>query len=114
MVDHNQKGIEAGGKGKVSDEVARDLLERVGCGGANGGEQGNGRMGIALVLLADCAALNIFTDIGGQARPPKLGHNKLASFQVARVAGSFMVMTTLEDGVAEGVIVGDIDAASVG
>ena len=71
-------------------------------------------MGIDLVLLADCAALNIFTDVGGEAGPPKLGCDELASFQVARMASSFMVVTMVEDGMAEGVIVGDIDTALVG
>ena len=52
MVDHNQKGIEAGGRGEVSDTVAGDLLEGPGGGGADGSEQGNGWMGISLVLLA--------------------------------------------------------------
>ena len=33
MVDHDQKGIEAGGRGEVGDKVTGDLLEGAGCGG---------------------------------------------------------------------------------
>ena len=52
MVDHDQKGIEASGKGEVGNEVARDLLERAGRRGANGGEWWDSGMGISFVLLA--------------------------------------------------------------
>jgi len=30
-------------------------------------------MGVGFVLLANSAAFNIFSDIGGQTRPPELG-----------------------------------------
>ena len=52
MVDHDQKGIRVGGRGEVSDKVARDLLEGPGGGGVDGSEWWNGGMGICLVLLA--------------------------------------------------------------
>ena len=52
MVDHDQKGIKTGRRGEVGDKIARDLLERAGCGGANRGEQWDGGVGICLVLLA--------------------------------------------------------------
>ena len=52
MVDHDQKGIETGRRREVGDKVARDLLERAGCRGANGGERWDGWVGICLVLLA--------------------------------------------------------------
>ena len=52
MVDHDQQGIKASGKGEVSNEVAGDLLERAGHRGANGGEQWDSGMGISFVLLA--------------------------------------------------------------
>ena len=52
MVDHDQKGIEAGGMGKVGDKVAGDLLEGAGRGGANRGEWWDGGVGICFVLLA--------------------------------------------------------------
>ena len=114
MVDHDQKGIEASGKGEVGDGVMGDLLEGSEGGGANGGKWGNGRMGIGFVLLAGCTALNIFTNIGSKARPPKFSCDELASFQVARVASGFVVMAALEDGVTEGVVIGDIDTVLVG
>ena len=57
-------------------------------------------MGLGLVLLAGCAALYIFTDVGGETGPPKLSCNELTRLQVAGVAGCLMVMATLENGVA--------------
>ena len=71
-------------------------------------------MGISLVLLAYPTAFDIFTHVGGQARPPEFSCDELAGFQIAGVTGSFMVVTTLEDGVAEGVVIGDVDTALVG
>ena len=63
MVDHNQKEIEAGRDREIGDKVTRDLLERAGCKGVDGGEWWNSGMGIGFVLLAGCAAFDIFTDI---------------------------------------------------
>ena len=80
MVDHDQKGIEAGGDRKVSDEVTRELLEGAGCGRADGGEWWNGRMGIGLVLLASSTACDILVNVGGKAGPPEFGCNELAGF----------------------------------
>ena len=71
-------------------------------------------MGVGLVLLAGSTAFDIFADVGGEAGPPKFRCNELAGFQVARMSGTFMVMATLEDSMAEGVIVRDIDTALVG
>ena len=52
MVNHDQKGIEAGGRWEVGDKVAGDLLEGARGGGVNRGERWDGRVGICLVLLA--------------------------------------------------------------
>ena len=71
-------------------------------------------MGIGLVLLAGHAAVDILTDVGGEARPPKFGHDKLVSFQVAGVTGCVVVMAMLENSVAQGVVIGDIDVALIG
>ena len=80
----------------------------------NGGVWGNGRMGIGFVLLAGCAAFDIFTDGGSEAGPPKFSHDELASFQVAGMAGRFVVMAMLENGVAEGFVIQNIDMALIG
>ena len=114
MVDHDQKGIEAGGRGKVSDKVTGDLLEGAGCGGANGGERWDGRVGVGLVLLAGCTAFDILADVGGQARPPELGRNKLSGFEITWMAGTVVVMAMLQNSVLEGVVIWDIDAALIG
>ena len=63
MVDHDQKGIKAGGRGKVGDKVTQDLLEGAGCRGANGGEWGNSGVGVSFVLLASGTAFDIFAHI---------------------------------------------------
>ena len=80
MVNHDQKGIKAGGRWEVSDEVTHDLLEGAGGRGANGVERGNGRMGVGLVLLAGRAAFDVLPDIGSKTRPPKFSHDELMSF----------------------------------
>ena len=67
VVNHDQKGVKAGGDREVGDKVTGDLLEGVGHGGVNGGERWDGRMGVGFVLLAVCTTFDIFADIGGQA-----------------------------------------------
>ena len=114
MVDHNQKGIKTGRRREVGDKVAGDLLERAGCGGADGGERRDGGVGIRLVLLAGGTAFNVFADVGGEAGPPELCRDELTGFQVAGVTSTLMVMATLENSVTEGVIIGDIDTTLVG
>ena len=80
MVDHDQERVKTGGDRKVGDEIARDLLERAGCRGANGGERWDSGMGISLVLLAGGTAFNVSADIGGEAGPPELHRDKLTGF----------------------------------
>ena len=114
MVDHNQKGIEAGGRGEVGDKVTGDLLKGAGRRGANGGEGQNGGVRIRFVLLAGGAAFNVLADIRGEAGPPEFRCDKLAGFKVAGVTGTLVVVTLLENGMAEGIVVGDIDMSLVG
>ena len=97
MVDHDQKGIKAIGKGEVSDQVTGDLLEGAGAGGWNREEWGSRRMGINFVLLAQCTSADITADVRGEAWPPKLRGNKLASFEDTWVASSGMVMMAGHD-----------------
>ena len=113
MVDHDQKGIKTIGKGKVSDEITRDLLEGAGAGGRNRVERGSRRMGVDLMLLARGTPTDITPNVGGEARPPKLRGNKLASFEDTRVASSGVVMVASHDGVAQARVSGDIDTVLV-
>ena len=71
-------------------------------------------MRVCFVLLAKGAAFYIAADIGSEAGPPEFSGDELASFQEARVSGGFMVMATLEDGTAEGVVCRDVDTALIG
>ena len=114
MVDHDQKGIEAGGRGEVGDKVTGELLKGAGGGGANRSEWRDGGVGICFVLLAGRAALDVLADVGGEAGPPEFCCDELTSFEVAGVTGTFVVVTPLENGVAEGIVVGDIDTTLIG
>ena len=55
-------------------------MEGAGCGGVDGGERRDSRMGISFVLLAGHAAIDVFTDVGGKAGPPEFGCDKLSGF----------------------------------
>ena len=114
MVNHDQQRVKAGGKGKVSDEVTGDLLEGARSMGFDQGEWGNGGVCVGLVLLAQGAAFDIFSHELCETRPPEFRGNKLASFEVARVTGGFMVVATGKDRAAEGVLQGNIDTTLVG
>ena len=113
MIDHDHKGIKASGKGEVGDQTTGDLLEGAGAGGRNGLEWGSGRMGVDLVLLARCASADITADVRGEAWPPKLRGDQLASFENARMASSGMIMMPCHDRAAQVSICGDIDAVLV-
>ena len=97
MVDHDQKGIKTIRKGEVGDQIAGDLLKGAGARGQNREERRLGWMCVDLVLLARSTALNITVDIGGEARPPKLRSNKLASLENTRMTRCGMVMVASDD-----------------
>ena len=113
MVDHDQKGIKTVGKGKVSDEITGDLLEGARAGGRNGEEWGSRRMGVSFVLLARCTSADIAANVRGEAGPPKLRGDQLASFENAWMARCGMIMVACHDGAAQVSICGDIDASLV-
>ena len=71
-------------------------------------------MCICFILLADGTAFNISADEGGESRPPELSSNKLTCFKETGMAGRLMVMASFEDGMAEGIISGDVDVAFIG
>ena len=113
MVDHDQKGIKTVGKREVGDEITGDLLEGARAGGRDREEWGVRRVGVDLVLLARGAAVDITSDVGGKARPPKLRGDELASFEDTGVASSGMVMVAGDDGVAKVSVSGDVDTTLV-
>ena len=80
MVNHDQKGVKASREGKVGDEIAGDLLERVGGSQVDRGEGWNDGMHVGFVLLANHAPFNIFAYKGCKTRPPELGGNQLTDF----------------------------------
>ena len=113
MVDHDQQGIKTAGKGKAGDEIAGDLLEGARAGGWNGEERGSRRMGVNFVLLARCASADKAANVRGEAGPPKLRGDQLASFENAWMARCGMIMVSCHDGAAQVSICGDIDASLV-
>ena len=70
-------------------------------------------MCVSLVLLAESTALNIAADIGSETRPPEFSGDQLASFQEAGMTGGGVIVATLENGTAEGVVCGNVDATFV-
>ena len=71
MVNHNQQGIEAGGDGKIDDEVTRDLLKGAQGMGLDWGKQRDCGMCVRLVLLACGTAFDILPYVLCETQPPK-------------------------------------------
>src|SRR6266702_3796252 len=113
MVYHDQKRIKRRRHREISDQIAGDLLEGARCGGADRGEWRDRGMRVGLVLLANGTAFNIFPYIGGEAGPPEFRRHKLAGFQIAGMTGGDVVVTTLQDRAAKGVIGRNIDTSLV-
>ena len=70
-------------------------------------------MGIGFVLLAQCTSADITTNVRGEAWPPKLRGNKLASLEDSRMTCSGMVMVMSNNRVVQVSISRDIDVALV-
>ena len=70
-------------------------------------------MRVNLVLLAKGTALDIAADKGGEAWPPEVSGDQLASLQEAGMTGGFMIMAALEDGAVEGIVCRDVDVTLV-
>ena len=71
-------------------------------------------MCIRFALLANCISLNIFVHERCEARPPEFKGDKLAGFQISRVAHSLMVMATSKDGPVERGVGGNVNTSLVG
>ena len=71
MVYHDQERIEAGGGGKVGNQIAGDLLEGVRGGGFDRGKWRYSGVCVGFVLLAGGTAFYVLSDIGREARPPE-------------------------------------------
>ena len=71
MVNHDQKGIKTPRKGKVSDQIAGDLLEWAGARGQNGEKWGLRWVCVDLVLLASSTATDVTANIGHKTQPPE-------------------------------------------
>jgi hypothetical protein len=114
MVDHDQQGVKARGRGKVGDKITRDLLEGTGGGGFDRGERRDNQVGICLALLAKGTTFDVFTNEVGKTRPPVFGSNKLVGFKITRMAGRGVIMRMSDDVAAKRTRVRDIDLILVG
>ena len=114
MVDHDQQRIEAGGKGEVSDEVTRDLLEGARCMGFDRGERGNSGVHVGLILLAQGTAFNVLLHELCETWPPEFRGDELVGFEISWVTGGFMIMASSKNRVVERVLWGDVDTIFVG
>ena len=94
VVDHDQERIKAGGRGEISDEITRQLLEWTGGGGADGVKGRYCGVRVGLGLLAISAAFDIFSDELSEARPPIVSHHELAGFEISRVAGRGVIVAS--------------------
>ena len=86
MVDHDHNRIEAIDRGKVSDEVHREVLERAGSLESKGGGGWDCRMGENFVHLANHTPANIFPDVGREAWPPVILRKEHNGLQVTAMA----------------------------
>ena len=73
MVHHDQKSVKSGGKGKVCNKVAGQLVEREGTGRGDGSGRRIGRVSVYFILLASGTTSNKGTDERGEAGPPEVG-----------------------------------------
>ena len=72
MVYYNHNRVVAIGGRKIGDEVNRELLKGEDGREGDGHKQGDGRMGVDLVLLTDGTAINKVFHEGGETRPLKI------------------------------------------
>ena len=66
-------------------------------------------MCVGFILLVHGTAFNLFLHKLCETWSPKLRGNKLASFEIAWMAGSLVVMTLGEDRATEGILWGNVD-----
>ena len=78
MVYHDQERIKVQGVGKISDEIAGDLLEWARSKQFDRRQWRYGGVSVSFVLLAFSTAFDISADKGSKAWPPELCGNQLA------------------------------------
>ena len=82
--------------------------------GSDRGERGNSGVCVGFVLLARGTALNVLSHKLCETWPPEFGSHKLTCFEITGVSGGLVIMAVGEDGVAEGVLWGNVDMPFVG
>ena len=95
VVNHDQQGIKTGRGRQTGDKVDRELLERVGAGGWQGGKGGDGWVSIYFHLLAESATSDEATDERRHTRPPVVPGKKGVSANEATMTGGRRSVTVL-------------------
>ena len=70
-------------------------------------------MGVRFVLLTNSTAFDVFSDVRGEAGPPKFGGDQLSGLKVPGMSGCFVVVAPSEDGMTDRIIVGNVYSAFV-
>ena len=89
-------------------------MEGQGAGGGNRVEGWGRRVSVHLMLLTSRTTRNIGADKQSETWPSKVGGNKLASFEEARVPGSRVVVAATKDVAMEVIIGGNVNATLIG
>ena len=101
------------GRGEIGDEIAGDLLKRVGARGGNRDKGGGSGMGIGFHLLARATTLNVFVYKLCKIQPPIVGGHELAGFQESRMSRGGVIVVLCDNGASEIVGGGNIHATLV-
>ena len=113
MVNHNQRSIEAIRKGKIGDQIARDLLKGTITRGRDGKKQGARGVCVYFALLTCGTTPDVLVNKGCKARPPELRCNQLAGFEDTRVICRGVIMMAGDDRTVEVSVSGNIDTALI-
>ena len=114
VVDHDQQRVEALGRRKIGDEIARDLLKQAGARGGNRDKGWGGGMGIGFCLLARATTLDVFAYKLYKTWPPIVGGHELAGVQESRMSCGGVIMVLCDNGASEIVGGGNIHATLIG
>ena len=98
MIDNNHQTVKADANGKVSDEVASDMEERVGSRVSTNREKAwSGWVCINLHLLAYLTISNAILHKNRHSRPSITSFNKLKSLQATQMTAGIGIVVLLDN-----------------
>ena len=113
VVDHDQERVKTGGRGKIRDEIARQLLKWMRGRGADGVKGRYRGVCVGLSLLAISTAFNVLSYELGEAGPPIVRCHKLAGFEVSQVASRGVIVAPGDNVAMKGSSGGNVHAVLV-